>query len=261
MARGLICDGFVSLMDGCFLVWGVFSMLESLMEIDRAVSRSVIAWVARPDPGPFLLRGILAAGVGNPLVKGAVPAAVFWYLWFRPDHMPLKQARLVATLIVALAALVAGRILQTVLPFRQRPRASGEVMGADAEHSPFFEEWSSLPSDHAVMFFALAGCVFLVSRPEGVALFLHAALLVCAARVAFGLHYLGDVVAGAVIGTAMAFALMPATTRWVRRQRDAGRWRLPPQAGYPLLFLVTFQFATMFDGARDLVERLARFLS
>lgn len=240
---------------------GMFAMLNTMMELDQAVSKSVIAWVARPDPGPFLLRGILGAGVENALVKGAVPAAVFWYLWFRPDHLPLKHARLVATLIVALAALVAGRILQTVLPFRQRPRASEEIMGANVEKSSFLEEWSALPSDHAVMFFALAGCIFLVSRLEGVALFLHAALLVCAARVAFGLHFLGDVVAGALIGTAMAFALMPATTRWVQRQRDAGRWRLPPQAGYPLLFLVTFQFATMFDGTRDLAERLARFLS
>ncbi|MCZ0962975.1 phosphatase PAP2 family protein [Paracoccus benzoatiresistens] len=202
----------------------------------------------------------MAPFVDNALLKGAVPAAVFWYLWFRNDQQPRKHSQLVATLLTVAVAIVAGRTLANFLPFRPRPLATPEVMGANVKTSAFFEDWSSMPSDHAVMFFTLAGCIFLIARREGIALFLHAAFFVCAARVLFGLHFLSDVVVGAVVGTAIAFAVMPVLTQLVQRLRQGIRWTMRPQVEYPLLFLVTFQFATMFDGARDLAIRAARFL-
>lgn len=231
-------------------------MLASLMEIDQSISRHAITWFSEAR----IPSGILAPFLGNPLVKGAVPAAVFWYLWFRADNLSAKRPQLIATLLVAVAAIILGRILQAFLPFRQRPRGSMEIMGDDAEQTAFLQDWSSMPSDHALMFFALAACIFMISRFFGILLFLHAAFGVCLARVAFGMHYSSDVVVGAVIGTTLAFVLMPGLTRWVQRQYDTGHWTVTPQVGYPLLFLVTFQFATMFDGARDLAGRLARFL-
>lgn len=227
-----------------------------LAEIDFSISRSAIQWAEQSR----LIRGILSPFLGNALVKGAVPAAVFWYLWFRDDRQPAKHAPLVATLLTAVIAIAVGRLLANVMPFRPRPLATPEVMGEGVRASAFLDEWSSMPSDHAVMFFALAGCIFLISRREGIALFLHAALFVCASRVLFGLHFLSDVVAGAILGMVIAFALMPVLARLVQKQGERRDWNIRPQVEYPLLFLVTFQFATMFDGARDLVSRAARFL-
>ncbi len=117
-----------------------------------------------------------------------------------------------------------------------------------------------MPSDHAVLFFSLAGCVFLISRGWGVMLFLHAALYVCAARVLFGLHFTSDIVVGALVGTAIAFALMPPLTRLVLKWRMDRLAALRPEITYPLLFLATFQFATMFEAVRHIAERLVSFL-
>ena len=232
------------------------SLFGTLAEIDFSISRNVIDWTEQSR----LVRGIMAPFVGNGLVKGAVPAAVFWYLWFRNDGQPGKHSRLIATLLTAMVAILAGRLLANFMPFRPRPLATAEVMGAEVQTSVFLEEWSSMPSDHAVMFFVLAGCIFLISRRAGIALFLHAAFLVCAARVLFGMHFLSDGVVGAIVGTVIAFAVMPVLARIVQKQRERRNWTIRPEMEYPLLFLVTFQFATMFDGARDLAVRAARFL-
>lgn len=232
------------------------TVISALLEIDHTISRNLIDWTSESR----LVRGIMAPGVGNILVKGAVPAAVFWYLWFRDGHQPGKRSQLIATLLTAVLAIIAGRVLANFLPFRPRPLGTEEVMGANARESRFLDTWSSMPSDHAVMFFTLAGCIFLISRREGIVLFLHAAFFVCAARVLFGLHFLSDIVVGAIVGTVIAFALMPPLTRFVQRQCEIRHWGLRREIGYPLLFLVTLQFSTMFDAARDIASRLARFL-
>lgn len=49
-------------------------------------------------------------------------------------------------------------------------------MGANEQHDRFLDEWSSMPSDHALMFFAMAGCIVMISRPAGIGLFIHAAV-------------------------------------------------------------------------------------
>lgn len=61
----------------------------------------------------------------------------------------------------------------------------------------------SFPSDHASAAFAIAVAVFLVSRRVGVG-FLVAAFAIAVARVVIGLHYPGDIVAGALIGLGSA---------------------------------------------------------
>ncbi len=64
----------------------------------------------------------------------------------------------------------------------------------------------SFPSDHATGAFALAFGVWLYDRTLGAILLMLAAVLAFA-RVYVGTHYPGDVIAGAVIGIAVALAL------------------------------------------------------
>jgi undecaprenyl-diphosphatase len=66
---------------------------------------------------------------------------------------------------------------------------------------------SSFPSDHATAAFAIAVAVLVYHRRLGIALLVAAAVL-AVARVALGVHYPSDVLAGALLGTLSALALV-----------------------------------------------------
>ncbi|MFL5846433.1 MAG: phosphatase PAP2 family protein [Solirubrobacteraceae bacterium] len=77
------------------------------------------------------------------------------------------------------------------------------------------------PSDHATAAFAIATALFLCDRRAGLVALL-AALLLAVDRVAVGVHYPADVLAGAVLGAAVAIAvhrLTPLAAGWVTRRR------------------------------------------
>jgi undecaprenyl-diphosphatase len=65
----------------------------------------------------------------------------------------------------------------------------------------------SFPSDHAVAAFAIAFAVVLYGRRMG-ALFLAGATVIALSRVVVGVHYPGDVVAGALVGLACALVVV-----------------------------------------------------
>lgn len=65
----------------------------------------------------------------------------------------------------------------------------------------------SFPSGHATISFAIVSYVFL-THPPLFLLFLIAAMYVSLSRVAVGVHYLTDVIAGALIGSAVPWALV-----------------------------------------------------
>jgi undecaprenyl-diphosphatase len=75
----------------------------------------------------------------------------------------------------------------------------------------------SFPSDHAVAAFAIAFSVALVGGRRVGALFLAGASLVAITRVLVGLHYPGDIAAGALIGLLSAFVVFfVGGDRWSR---------------------------------------------
>jgi undecaprenyl-diphosphatase len=102
------------------------------------------------------------------------------------------------------AALALG-IAQIIANLVERPRPY--VAHADTAHL-FLEasQDSSFPSDHATAAFAIAVALWLRHRRIGI-LALVMATVLCVARVAVGVHYPGDVLAGALLGTAVALAL------------------------------------------------------
>lgn len=68
------------------------------------------------------------------------------------------------------------------------------------------------PSDHATASFAIAAAILLRSRRWGLVT-LAAATLLSVSRVALGVHYPSDVIAGAALGSATALALWAAPVR------------------------------------------------
>ena len=74
----------------------------------------------------------------------------------------------------------------------------------------------SFPSDHAAVAFAIAFAVLACSRLAGI-LLLAFATLIALSRVALGLHYPTDVLAGMCVGWAAALLVAHAGKRWIER--------------------------------------------
>ncbi|MCP5037791.1 MAG: phosphatase PAP2 family protein [Rhodobacteraceae bacterium] len=191
--------------------------------------------------------------------KGVLPMLVFWGAWFYPWAEPMKKrARLVAGLWVAVMAIAFGRALAVNLPFRHRPMHTD---GLDLVE-PLFEQvvWgeglSSLPSDHATLYFAVATSLFFVSRLAGSILFAHAVLVVSLPRIIIAAHWPSDILAGAGIGIFLALVVMPPLSRLFERTAPAMNLARVAYLGYPLLFLASLQIATLFESTRSAMALL-----
>lgn len=64
----------------------------------------------------------------------------------------------------------------------------------------------SFPSGHAAFFFAFAAAIYFYNKRRGAWFFL-AAILMAVSRVIAGVHYPSDIVGGALIGIAVAYAV------------------------------------------------------
>jgi undecaprenyl-diphosphatase len=196
---------------------------------------------------------------GSYLLKGGVFMAAVWWAWFSgeagEDRARLRTF-LISTLMAAVVALGVARVLGTVLPFRERPMfANGlDFVAPSSSRASDFEHWSSFPSDHAALFFALATGLWYVRRSVGVIAFVYSVIVICLPRLYLGVHYPTDLIAGAAIGIAVTWI---AVRRPLRRAvgLPALEWlNRSPAWFYALLFLITFQIATLFADVRGLLH-------
>lgn len=132
-------------------------------------------------------------------------------------HRAALAAVLSAGLGLAVAKLIA-ELVDRARPFVADPHGAHLFSGHAAD--PGF------PSDHATAAFAIAVAILLRKRAWGVAA-LVAATVLSIGRVALGVHYPSDVLAGAALGSAAALALWaPALRASVGRLADwvGGPW-------------------------------------
>lgn len=224
-------------------------MLENLVNYDTEISRNLINFMSSNPRLHYILYTI----ANSDEVKGVISALVFWYLWF--DKRQENSERRYTLLAMALSTSVAifiGIVLAQVLPFRDRPRADPDVAGDKVVQTQFFEEWSSMPSDHAVMFFAIATGFFLVSRKAGMVALFHAAVVVCLPRILIGFHYASDILIGGLIGITASLVVTPLFSKLLKGISFISR--TPERFIYMLIFLITFSFATMFNSIRSVGE-------
>jgi len=204
------------------------------------------------------------------LLKGAVLMTLLWWVWFRRprgDGSRFDDTRdahelVVMTVGAAFIGLALARGMAHVLPYRERPLYVPELhftppYGLDQST---LIGWSSFPSDHAVLYAALATGIYLASPLLGVLAYAYVLLIILFPRLYLGFHYPTDVVVGLAIG--VGGALVEATPR-VRRAiadpvlRLADRW---PGLFYAAAFWISFNIVDQFEEIRIFVGTLARSL-
>jgi undecaprenyl-diphosphatase len=193
--------------------------------------------------------------IGNDLIQGAFAASIFWWFWFRTSAEATVQRtreHLICTLFATGIAIVAGRALALSLPFRVRPRYEPSLAFIiPRELDPnVIVNWSSFPSDHAILFAALATGYCFISMRVGILVFLYYLLVGAAPLMFLGYHYPTDIIAGSAIGILIGCATNITSVR-PRLSAPAFTWQRVSQSSFFVaLFLATFQIATTFASLR-----------
>jgi len=205
------------------------------------------------------------------LLKGELIMMLFWWAWFARGERGDARERasrdrqvLLCTLFACIAAILVGRGLAHFLPFRVRPAytpalsfvapygATNEALG--------MRLWSSFPSDHAMLFSALATGLLMISRPLGVAAYVYWVAVIGFPRIYLGMHYPTDVIGGAALGAGLAWLACQDAVR-----RPIVRWPLAllearPALFYAAFFLFTAEVGSMFNDLRMLLSMVVTHL-
>jgi undecaprenyl-diphosphatase len=192
---------------------------------------------------------------GNILLKGGSVTAVLWWAWFREGETKIRDREFILCGIsIAVVALFVARALAFLLPFRERPLNNPALhfrlpFGV---HEKELIGWSSFPSDHAVLYFALATCIYFVSRRAGIMTFCYSFLVVLLPRVYLGFHYPTDVAAGGFLGVSLACLAQVQSVRTLLTSSPMRWLDRSPASFYAWFFLVTLLTATNFGPLREI---------
>ncbi len=95
----------------------------------------------------------------------------------------------------------------------------------------------------------------------GVLISVYSFCVVLLPRVVFGLHWPSDILVGIAVGVAVAILMLNI----VKQAATEGRWieKMVHHEAifYPIMFLLTFQMATMFESSRQMLSLASSFAS
>jgi len=193
----------------------------------------------------------------NNLLNGAPFLAAIWYLWFYPgpdDNLRMRR-KLWTTLCATVAGIVAARLLAHILPFRLRPFVNPELHLLIPDKIPptGLATWSAFPSDHGLVWFALATGIWWAHRTLGAVALLYASFLGIG-RVYWGAHNPTDILAGGAIGIGLV-ALLSLESLQTALYRPAMRLQQTNLGFFYLCaFVATYEMANMFTEVRTLAQ-------
>jgi membrane-associated phospholipid phosphatase len=168
--------------------WGIAAALEALPE-----------WVH------LLLAGLTL--LGDPLLVLGVASLVYWFAPFQGWNSRRDAVRLAVATLVGLAAIPLAKAMFALA----RPPDEFHAVAADG---------FGFPSGHATAAASLAVAVTLLTPKNRSTLRLGVAggyvALIAVTRVGLGVHYVGDVLAGAGLGALCAVIAVEATRRRVK---------------------------------------------
>ncbi len=196
------------------------------------------------------------------LVSSMLLLACICYLWFRETSTPdnLDRRMILREFVGVCVAGPLSRAMQLGLKFHPRPFHDSSLhfrVPVSVEPNEF-NHWSSFPSDHAAVYFALAALILFHSRRLGILAWIISAIAVFP-RVYLGYHWPSDIIAGAVVGVFCVWIcrkLIPASavTRTLKWEQNV------PYAFYTAGFLIFYQVGTLFEEVRHLGSGLTQAL-
>ena len=178
------------------------------------------------------------------------------WLWFRQTSAG-KQSRyrngLACALIGMFVALVFSRLCQNIMPQMPRPiHTPGlDIILPTGSDPNVLHGWSSFPSDHAAVAFAIAFGIARQSRPWGLFALAWAAFVICLPRIYIGYHYPSDIVMGALIGIASVWIVARLIPEPLRALSTLFEKPLGKPAFYAASFAMLFWITTMFNDIRQ----------
>jgi len=226
--------------------WAVAGHFAFSRQADAYVSTVVNGWASHNE----VINHAVYIASQTDVLTGALLVALVIYAWFS-NAAEDARARLLLGFGAVLVSAVASRLLQVSLPLRLRPMHAFDsgflpLPGIDPTLA---SHWGSFPSDHAALFFALVAVIWQRSRWLGL-LAVCSALFGVLPRLYLGLHYLSDVVAGAMLGMAVVFMAERFGPRTLARWGVAWEQRMPGLF-YGVAFLMSFEVATLFEDIRQ----------
>jgi len=192
---------------------------------------------------------------GSHFLKGGVLVILFWWAWFlggSDSDVEERRRTLVCTIVGSIFALGVARMLAVTLPFRVRPfnNPALDLRLAYGLDPTAMIAWSSFPSDHATLFFALVTGLFLVSRRLGVIGFIWTVCTICAPRIYLGIHYPTDILGGAILGIGIVWLANRAKDK-AAATKPILQWATEHSGSfYACFFALTYQIAENFDPVR-----------
>ena len=235
-------------------------MIETLIQADQYLFSVINGLAGQIGVADNIVLFVIESYV----LKGVPVMMVWWGLWFLRSPMADQNRQyLLAGLLASIAAIFAGRSLSLTLPFRYRPLHDPEfeVNLPGGMSDQILTGWSSFPSDHAVLFFAMAAAIFLVHRTLGLVLFLHAATVISLPRIYTAWHFPGDILFGAFVGISITLLLVFPVAGAIKKLGILQLIERYSHFSYPIIFFITFQAASMFDSSRDLIRLIASLTS
>jgi len=231
------------------------------MDVVGIVDNAAIRFFAQIARHNAAIDFLISKLVSVDLLKGAVAVAVLWAVWFGSAPDPWRNRETVLkTILAGLLAAGISRAVQNFLPHRPRPmHAAPDFIppgGIGPEQIEWMRSWSSFPSDHAALFFALAAGIWPVNRRLSAGLFAWTAIVICVPRVYLGLHYVSDILGGLVLGAALAIAVRSIPDRALAPVRRIEMKR--PAAFYAMALVMSYEMAQLFADLRTIGSEVIR---
>ena len=216
------------------------------------IDHDIMAFFSKFAKSSEVMNRVIVMGSALNTFKLLPIVACLWFFWF--DSRCRDRVRVIQGFVGTFAAVLVARVIQDLSLQRLRPLHSGDPAfvppaGLDVT---VLEHWSSFPSDHAAVSFALSTAVFLVSRPVGAACMLWSFFVVSLPRVYVRYHYMSDIVAGAIIGIISVIIIgIPYLSGPIGLfvSKLEKQWT---GLFYVSFFVLSYQIVTLFDDIRKI---------